>query len=983
MANIITQIKVPQIGTSDLRAGFMHYAYASGNGETYTATLRDSSGNQITIPQYTQGLTVVFSFDTVPTVEYPTVNINGLGAVQIRSGNYSSVLGKVRTSEWYPAGYVVLGRALNETFFALWDTPVKNIGQLADVTIGTLSDGDFLLYIGTDERWENVTPIAEPCEYTVFEDALTDYDGNSYRAVIIGSTVWMADNLKTQHFTNGVGIDSGNTASHIHPYATFPGEESGDISARVDEYGLLYNGAAAVSGSGETKDGNTPKLLPDGWVLPTLDQFASLGYAFGCGHQLDQQDRKVTDLEMYANFGVEYAGYVEAAWSPQRGNDSGSGDDGGEKASQQRGLDFGSRLYMWSSTEANYDSKSPTQLFYCCFGEDSPKLSIIKPDAYGGVMSGDSADFRSVRGVYDGTVGEFLAEYYRTHPMPSPDGKFLKNLGDNQLAWTPIRWEDICNVPFGEECSDKTYSIQLEAEVIEGAQKSASSNPSNGVLHSSYEYYYFNGSPLTVEVFGNEYDVSSMLPGDGYDFGSYWYLMDIYDHGSSSDGNNNQTFGLYIAIDNDSTGQYATFDLFQLVTEHGSSAPTVSLTAYACETITIDPSYVDADPKRLVVRVSKGPNWSESNTEDVTSTHTAEEIYEAWNAGRDIVMCYGDNQRYLHKTAFMSQTGTLLFYDDDFYKMMYEISDSSLLYEAVTVGVSFDDMIIVIETKSQEATMPVIGTSDAGKVLAVKSTKDGYEWVSQSGSKFLVTVEKASGWDNDTNSANVTCNHTAAEIWDAYNSGKDIVMQYNPSAQVVPFVVNMNNQLMFMGNDYTSYMAGVFGMSYKYETIFIGVSLGTVAMYNYSNQATMPTMANNAGKVLAVNSTMTAYEWVNQSGGSASNDFTHTANATVSGQSVTVTFAANTRGSRMISVSQDIGVSFDVNNYSDNYLWVKNIGTQEIDITISTVKHNNSPVGTVYMPSDGITAQAGAVCEIGVIANADGAFITSRSDLEI
>ena len=118
------------------------------------------------------------------------------------------------------------------------------------------------------------------------------------------------------------------------------------------------------------------------------------------------------------------------------------------------------------------------------------------------------------------------------------------------------------------------------------------------------------------------------------------------------------------------------------------------------------------------------------------------------------------------------------------------------------------------------------------------------------------------------------------------------------------------------------------------------------------------------------------------SGGLSNHDFTHTANTTVS-TSTTVTFAANTRCSRMVSASADLSVAFAVNNSSDNYLWIKNTGSSDIDIAINSVTHNSTSVSNVYVPDDGITVPAGKVCEIGIVCNADGAFITSRSDLSL
>lgn len=118
-------------------------------------------------------------------------------------------------------------------------------------------------------------------------------------------------------------------------------------------------------------------------------------------------------------------------------------------------------------------------------------------------------------------------------------------------------------------------------------------------------------------------------------------------------------------------------------------------------------------------------------------------------------------------------------------------------------------------------------------------------------------------------------------------------------------------------------------------------------------------------------------------GGLSNHDFTHTANTTVSTSSTTITFAANTRGSQMITVSDDIAISFVVNNDSDNYLWIENSDTtNNIDVTISSVTHNGNVVSNVRMPRDGIAVPAGGTCEIGIVCNTDGAFITSRDDLE-
>lgn len=146
----------------------------------------------------------------------------------------------------------------------------------------------------------------------------------------------------------------------------------------------------------------------------------------------------------------------------------------------------------------------------------------------------------------------------------------------------------------------------------------------------------------------------------------------------------------------------------------------------------------------------------------------------------------------------------------------------------------------------------------------------------------------------------------------------------------------------------------------------------------------LPSMTGNAGKVLAVNANGDGVEWVAQSGGGggvSDYDFTHTANSTISTSSTTITFTANTRGSRMVTVSDDLNITFAVENNSDNYLWIANSDTtNDVDITIGAVAQGGNTVN-VHMPVDGISVPKGGLCEISIIVNADGAFITSRNDL--
>lgn len=113
-------------------------------------------------------------------------------------------------------------------------------------------------------------------------------------------------------------------------------------------------------------------------------------------------------------------------------------------------------------------------------------------------------------------------------------------------------------------------------------------------------------------------------------------------------------------------------------------------------------------------------------------------------------------------------------------------------------------------------------------------------------------------------------------------------------------------------------------------------------------------------------------------------DFNHTTNTTIGTPTTTIIFNS-VRSSKMITISNDLGITFSVSNGADNYLWIKNTGSSEVDIVINSVSYGygGTPLSNVYMPSDGITVPAGGLCEIGIIINDDGAFITSRNDLAL
>lgn len=105
---------------------------------------------------------------------------------------------------------------------------------------------------------------------------LTDYDGNTYNAVLIGNQCWMKENLRTTHFADGALIPllTNSTSSLTEAYRYYPGNNSSYVAQR----GYLYNWTAAMHGSSSsnTNPSNVQGVCPNGWHLPSRSEWGQM-----------------------------------------------------------------------------------------------------------------------------------------------------------------------------------------------------------------------------------------------------------------------------------------------------------------------------------------------------------------------------------------------------------------------------------------------------------------------------------------------------------------------------------------------------------------------------------------------------------------------------------------------------------------------------------------------------------------------------------
>jgi len=121
--------------------------------------------------------------------------------------------------------------------------------------------------------------------------SLTDIEGNVYGTVKIGSWWWMSENLRTKTYADGTPI----SANGVFVY--------NDDESYAETHGRLYTlSAARRGGNTTTVPSERQGCCPDGWSLPTDEQWKLLEIRLGMPRGLADQ----------LNFRSELAGRIKS-----------------------------------------------------------------------------------------------------------------------------------------------------------------------------------------------------------------------------------------------------------------------------------------------------------------------------------------------------------------------------------------------------------------------------------------------------------------------------------------------------------------------------------------------------------------------------------------------------------------------------------------------------------------------------------------------
>lgn len=105
---------------------------------------------------------------------------------------------------------------------------------------------------------------------------VSDYDGNIYNTVLLGTQCWMKQNMKTTHYSDGTFILLGSGIDNLNGYRYYPNNNSDNVASM----GYLYNWAAAMHGSvsSDSVPSGVQGVCPTGWHIPSMAEADTLFY---------------------------------------------------------------------------------------------------------------------------------------------------------------------------------------------------------------------------------------------------------------------------------------------------------------------------------------------------------------------------------------------------------------------------------------------------------------------------------------------------------------------------------------------------------------------------------------------------------------------------------------------------------------------------------------------------------------------------------
>ncbi len=220
--------------------------------------------------------------------------------------------------------------------------------------------------------------VTETSSFICGDSTIADIDNNTYNTVLIGNQCWMRENLRTTRYADGTAVMVGNTISTTTPYRYAPVGNG----SNVETYGYLYNWLAVMHGASSSNNnpGNVQGICPDGWHVPSLDEYSQLfSYVrdqaeYRCNHH-SALDMALSSTEGWPSSTNECTPGYQSANNNATGFSlvpAGYYSSGGTYYSR-----FGMCTYLWTSTDAEgYEGEKAYEFGYCYSGSEVTRSNL-------------------------------------------------------------------------------------------------------------------------------------------------------------------------------------------------------------------------------------------------------------------------------------------------------------------------------------------------------------------------------------------------------------------------------------------------------------------------------------------------------------------------------------------------------------------------------------------------------------------------------